>query len=255
MKNFSERRLVAMYFALRLFRKLRYFLGPQSSKTYSDLGVFSSIVESDKFYWEQEISSPCLLSDYLKSDNLEHGKTILDFGGGGGRHGFEVIRANLVDEWHIVELPEFVNVAKKELKIPRLDFGEIIPNTEDLYFAGHASGSIQYTEDPMVTLENLTRASSDWLFLEKLAVTVKNNPVKFRQFALASEHFPERFRPSRHRDRLVSYEVICPSFEEVRSLIVRKFDLIEVQYHGPQLKFPLAKGLQMIDIVARRPKA
>jgi putative methyltransferase (TIGR04325 family) len=209
------------------------------------------IVEGDNHHWEAGTKFDCLFDDYLRS---ELGKTrcVLEFGGGGGRHGFEAIKSGRVEQWTIVELPEFIESASGNLRVSNVSFLESIPIQQDSFEISHASNSLQYTSDPLGYLEKIINSTTEWLFLEKLVITTQKQQTSFRQFSLLSEHSPQGFRVSDLEDGLVSYQVSCLTRREVETAISKKFEIVEARAHGPQLHLPLGKGIQMLDLVARR---
>ena len=250
----SAKRLIrlAAYPLLRTIRMFSYYLQSRRTSNYKDLGHFEMIVEGDDHNWEAGTKFDCLFDDYLRSGKLDVPSSVLDFGGGGGRHGFEAIRSGLVEQWTIVELPEFIEAAKVNLRVPKVSFLESIPNQQDSFEIGHASNSLQYTSDPLGYLEKLINCTTEWLLIEKLVITTQKQLTSFRQFSLLSEHSPQGFCLSGLEDRLVSYQVTCLTRTEVETAISKKFEIVEARAHGPQLHLPLGKGIQMIDLVARR---
>ena len=250
----SAKRLirVAAYPLLRTIRGFSYYLQSRRTSNYKDLGHFEMIVEGDNHNWEAETKFDCLFDDYLRSGKLDVPSSVLDFGGGGGRHGFEAIKSGLVEQWTIVELPEFIEAAKVNLRVPKVSFLESIPDQQDSFEIGHASNSLQYTSDPVGYLEKIINSTTEWLFLEKLVITTQKQQTSFRQFSLLSEHSPQGFRVSDVEDGLVSYQVSCLTRREVETAISKKFEIVEARVRGPQLHLPLGKGIQMLDLVARK---
>lgn len=250
----SAKRLIklAAYPILRTIRRFSYHLQSRGASNYEDLGHFEMIVEGDNHHWEAGTKFDCIFDDYLRSGKLDKTSSVLDFGGGGGRHGFEAIRLGLVEQWTIVELPEFIDAANGKLTVPKVSFLESLPIQQDSFEIGHACNSLQYTSDPLGYLEKIVNSTSEWLFLEKLAVTTQNQQTSFRQFSFLSEHSPQGFRLSGLEDCLVSYQVTCLTRTEVQTATSKKFEIVEARAHGPQLHLPLGKGIQMLDLVARR---
>ena len=250
----SAKRLtkLAAYPILRTIRRFSYYLQSRGASNYEDLGHFEMIVEGDNHHWEGGTKFDCLFDDYLRSGKLGKKSGVLDFGGGGGRHGFEAIKSGLVEQWIIVELPEFIKAASGNLRVSKVSFLESIPIQQDSFEIGHASNSLQYTSDPLGYLEMIINCTGEWLFLEKLVITTQKQQTSFRQFSLISEHSPTGFRVSDLEDGLVSYQLSCLTRREVETAISKKFEIVEARVHGPQLHLPLGKGIQMLDLVARR---
>ena len=251
--SFAKRLIkLAAYPILRTIRRFSHYLQSRGTSNYKDLGNFEMIVEGDNHTWEAGTKFDCLFDDYLRSGKLGKTSSVLDFGGGGGRHGFEAIRLGLVEQWTIVELPEFIEAAKGNLRVPKVSLSESIPIQQGSFDIGHASNSLQYTDDPIGYLEKLIYCTSEWLFLEKLVTTTQKREKSFRQFSLLSEHSPQGFQVSNLEDGVVSYQVSCLTRREVETAISKKFEIVEARTHGPQLHLPLGKGIQMLDLVARR---
>lgn len=241
-----------VYLILRTFRRFRLLEIKKGPATYEELGHFDVIVQGDKYLWVEGKKFDCLLRNQMIGHGFNGLSNVLDFGGGGGRHGFELIKRGLVKHWSVVELPQFIETAREVLDIPQISFLERIPGREDSFDIGHASNSLQYTECPLAYLEELVAVTSEWLFLEKLVVTSREKSMKFRQVALVSEHSPEGFKLVQPTDSFVSYQVSCPPISDVEHVISKKFKIVQRLTHGPQLHVPLGKGLFMIDLVAER---
>ena len=250
----STKRLIkwAAYPILRTIRRFNYYLQSGGASNYKDFVHFEMIIEGDNHSWEAGTTFDCLFHDYLRSGKLGAPINVLDFGGGGGRHGFDVIRSGLVNQWSIVELPEFIQAASRNLRVSEVSFLESIPHQQNSFEIGHASNSLQYTSDPLSYLEKLINSATEWLFLEKLVVTTQEQELSFPQFSLISEHSPQGFRVSDLEDGLVSHKVNCLTRAAVELAISKKFKIVEARVHGPQLHLPYGKGIQMLDLVARR---
>lgn len=89
--------------------------------------------------------------------NIGNARTVLDFGGGAGRHYKEAVDDSHAVRWAIVETPAMVEGATK-LSTDKLRFFTNI--TEATKWLGHvdlmhSNGALQYAPDPVMTLRAL----------------------------------------------------------------------------------------------------
>ena len=136
------------YPVLRLARRALYQLGFRATDTYDDGTLALSIVQGDVAALSARSSSDCRLSQYLGHGAIA--TKVLDFGGGGGRHGFQYLES-AVTTWAVVETPSMVRVCSEHLLHPSLSFHASISEAVRLHAkfdVVHASSSLQYTPDP-----------------------------------------------------------------------------------------------------------
>ena len=150
------------------------------------------------------------------------------------------------------DLPQFIETAREVLEIPQISFLERIPGRQDSFELATLATLFSTTGSPLAYLEELVAATSEWLFLEKLAVTSREKSMKFRQVALVSEHAPEGFKLVQPKDSFVSHQVSCSPTRDVEHVISKKIKIVPRLTHGPRPHVPVGKGLFIIDLVPKR---
>lgn len=127
---------------------------------------------------------------YVPSAHLDIGdaRTVLDFGGGSGRHYKEASPAHA--RWAVVETSAMVAQARA-LETERLRFFETIDEATswlgpvDLM---HSNGAIQYTDDPMRFVESLVAVRAKEMRWFRLHLS--DNPAEDSQTSFLNDNGP-----------------------------------------------------------------
>ena len=119
--------------------------------------------------------------------------SVLDFGGGGGHHQFTAkkIFKDVQFDWTIIETERLAQMAGSLIQDEGLTFASDLNSLEstkfyDLIFSNSA---LQYTEEPLDTLEKLLNLNFENLFITRIPLT-NSNPFTYYQESLLSNNGP-----------------------------------------------------------------
>jgi putative methyltransferase (TIGR04325 family) len=142
--------------------------------------------------------------------NIDHGSTVLDFGGGAGVHyfTFKKIFPSIKIKWIVVETTELA-FKSKSLENNELLFTSSVKEAVKLsnhYDLIIANSSLQYCLDPIEQLNELINIRATYLYLAR---TIMNKEMIYRktQESLLSKNGPGQL-PLGFSDAIVEYEVI-----------------------------------------------
>lgn len=150
--------------------------------------------------------------------------SILDFGGGGGTQFFAartVWGAEKSIKWSVAETQKMVEIASERLSGNGLSFFNNIEDAHDesgkidLVFA---SGSLQYTPDPLAALEKLIALRADHLYITRTPFNDQNLTLFAVQQSRLSENGPGALQAG-FEDGIVRYPVTFAPKREVEELI------------------------------------
>ena len=172
---------------------------------------------------------------------------VLDFGGGGGNH-FNVVEnlfPEFIESWTILETEEMVKVASKETKNPILSFVDnysVVNKSVIPYDVILCSSSLQYTEDPVGTLNFLISQGSKVLIITRTPMTERPEYIVGVQVSKLSSNGPGKL-PKNFEDTVLSYPIkIIPKAEIIK--------LIESRY---SIRMTINEGETNFDNVGRFP--
>ena len=140
----------------------------------------------------------------LAGSQTSQGLTVIDFGGGAGAHyttARSVLGKNFPLRWHVVETNEMAEAAGAVLADDSLRFF----STLDSAVAGLggvdlilASGSLQYTPDPMSFLSQILSFKAKHIFITRTVLTDTNRAFTMIQVSRLASHgqgpLPEGFK-------------------------------------------------------------
>lgn len=146
------------------------------------------------------------LSLALKNQSI----IVLDFGGGDGSY-YWYVRKSLARhihlQWYVIETPAMV-IAMQEFSTNELHFvfsiQEALQKTENKADIVFASGSIQYTEKPWQTLNDLLSAEATYMIFNRQSLSLENFDIISIQSSLLSWHGAGSI-PTGFSDRLIKY--------------------------------------------------
>ena len=161
---------------------------------------------------------------------------VLDFGGGAG-HAFrvaEMIFPNLKFNWIVVETSEMVQQCKLRISRKNLTFisnlSEIPTHLRniDLVFSNSA---LQYTPDPLKTLEEILALKSKTLFITRTPLTKLEKQIVYMQPSRTLSNGPGPSL-STLSDGLELYTCIVAPLNKIISMINLKFTLKGIYVEG-----------------------
>jgi len=156
--------------------------------------------------------------------------SVIDFGGGGGTQ-FFAARSLLCStkniRWNVVETPAMVKAAKANLTGSGLKFFESIEEAHrdigvvDLVFA---SGSLQYTPDPLAMLSRLVSIEAPHLYITRTSFNDQQETLFALQQSRLAHNGPGPL-PEGFEDEAVTYPVTFAPKTEAEKVIDRKYNI------------------------------
>lgn len=247
-----------LYPILRIFRKTVFYLTGSSVIEYNDEELAQKIVNGDLQLWKSQEITECILShETLFSNFVFHRATplhILDFGGGGGRHGFQHCRNREV-LWTVVETPALAEAANKTLSETGIRFTSRIPDLVDKTSKldiVHVSSSLQYTSNPSEILGELLALEATYLVFERLVLTSRSSFVHFNQYSLLSDNiaFPKQQQVGCFS--AVRYPLKAIPAMDFFGALEGNYVVLEKSVDVAQSHLPSFKGLAQYTVVAKR---
>jgi putative methyltransferase (TIGR04325 family) len=161
---------------------------------------------------------------------------VLDFGGGGGHHQLiaKSMFPELQFEWDVAETEILSNLARQSLNAEGLNFisssnESIRSKNFDLIFSNSA---IQYTNDPLMTLETLLGLNFRKIFITRIPLTSEPKPFSYYQISKLSDNGPG-LPPTNFKDRRISYKTQIRTKVQFESLLRKRLtDWISID-EGP----------------------
>ena len=142
-------------------------------------------------FYTRETNWPLMGAIGLAAATRNRRITVLDFGGSLGTAFFQ--HKNLLDrfsgiDWRVVEQNNFVEAGRREMKVKGLSFfGSVEEATKGARpLVTYAGSSIQYVEEPMKTLREISLVTSQFLILDRIPVS----PDKSRLLRQVVEKHP-----------------------------------------------------------------
>jgi putative methyltransferase (TIGR04325 family) len=154
---------------------------------------------------------------------------VLDFGGGGGNH-FNVAEnlfPELIQSWTILETEEMVKAASKETRDPKLSFVDsdgAVNKSEIPYDVVLCSSSLQYTEDPVGTLNFLISQGSKVLIITRTPMNEQPQYIAGVQVSKLSSNGPGGL-PENFEDSVLSYPIKIIPKAEIMRVIEKKYSI------------------------------
>ncbi|QKJ25053.1 hypothetical protein HRU87_02305 [Aquiluna borgnonia] len=225
---------------------------------YDDQGLATSIVEGDLRLWKSWHESLCPFVERVFEDFSLGGTasplTVLDFGGGGGRHGFAVTRSGRA-QWFVVETPALATAASRTLSETGIEFFSSIQqvknqaNQVDLV---HVSSSLQYTSNPSEVLRELVGLNPKFLVFEKLVLTQKSSQIKMFQYSLLGDNIPQPSKDFKLWISAVRYPLIAIPKSKFLEILGRDYEVVAHTLEPVQSHLPMFKGLGQHTFLVKR---
>ena len=244
-----------IYPVLRLIRWLRYVSNPSAIKGYEQRYLAQQIVAADAQNLSAKNIHHCEKEDFLAKLCRDRAISVIDFGGGGGRHGWHLTKSGGAT-WSVVETEAMVAASNASLSEPGLSFFSKVDAAAsylEKVDVVHVSSALQYTPNPPLFLRELVDLESEWLIVEKTILTKKSDAVKFTQFSTLNENIPRSALPKITPNPAVSYQLTATPQSEFFKIIEQAgFEVVERNDDPVQSHLPLGKGLTSIGLIARR---
>ncbi len=177
---------------------------------------------------------------------------VLDFGGGGGHHLAEAQRLfpDIIFEWHIVESEKMTEVAEEKINHVNLAFHSKIDEVKDVQFdLIYCNSALQYTKEPLRTLQKLLQLQHGNLFLTRIPLTLGES-FSYSQISRLTDNGPG---PSKHSRSKVSYKCQVASYRDVVDIIKNQAEIIGIFKDTAWDNLPSKKKVFSFTIVAKLP--
>jgi putative methyltransferase (TIGR04325 family) len=184
-------------------------------------------------FWHDGITNAILAVGIARADLIEHPLRVLDFGGGCGVHYFSARSAFAVPlKWAIVETPTMACYAKTVSAGAFEAFDEIASAAS---FLGHvdlviASSAIQYTPDPLASLDALIGLRAPYFMLARFPVWSGQTTVSIHASSLGANlngflldnAMPPGItdRPARQPITFVNFQSVVAKLESTYRLVL-----------------------------------
>ena len=242
-----------LYPALRLLRRLSWTMGTGRDVGYDDATLARMITASNKRLLSSGANSEC---EYLKPiiEGAEpQTLRILDFGGGGGSHGFAFL--SQVRSWAVVETPFMVEAAKEVLSSEGLYFHSTTESAlESLGRVDilHVSGALQYTPEPMTFLLELLRSGPEVLVFEKLVTTDRSESFRYFQYSFLRDNGAFRNAKQISSWKSTRYLLTAMSRPDVMRAVLTNYEIDRLWEYPTQSHLPFGKGLEQWGFIASK---
>jgi len=177
---------------------------------------------------------------------------ILDFGGGGGSHGFAFLGQV---RWAVVETSARVEASTAVLSSDGLSFHSKIEKA--LEYLGrvdvlHVSSALQYTPSPKTFLLELLRLSPEVLVFESLVTTDRSRPYRFMQYSFLKDNYGLRNDKRISKWKSIRYPLTAMSRADVMTVILKNYEIDRVWEYPTQSHFPSGRGLAQWGFIASK---
>ncbi len=253
--------MIFVHFALRMFRRFGYLVNPRVT-SYASKDLANEIAKREVALCENPSITQieCRAAKYIELAASTAGEKlrVIDFGGSGGRHGYQLPFVSSL-EWSVIETAELAEAMSKKTMPPNLSFYSNIQ--EALEALGgvdvvHVSSAIQYTPQPTKFLDDLLKFYPELVILEKLVVSRKSKEVSFDQFSSFADNLPGGFNRVSDLWKLgfVKYRLRAAPQGAFMQLLSADYQILETWVDVRPSHLPLGLGLQQIGLVASRRK-
>jgi putative methyltransferase (TIGR04325 family) len=211
------------------------------------------ITASSKRLLDSGVSSECEFLKPIIEAAEPQTLGILDFGGGGGSHGFAFL--SQVRSWAVVETPVMVEAAKEVLSRDSLSFHSSIESAlERLGKVDivHVSSSSQYTPEPMKLLLELLSLSPELLVFEKLVTNSKSRTSRFLQYSFLRDNVAFRSAKQISRWKSTRYLLTAMSRPDVMRAVLANYEIDRLWEYPTQSHLPLGKGLEQWGFIGSK---
>ena len=184
---------------------------------------------------------------------LGNTRNVIDFGGAAGIHYFlsKPFVPNL-ESWMVIETSAMVKQQEqnKEEKLKFCTMDDLVYNDVDCDLL-YLSGSLQYVEDPIQTLNELIQIEPKLVLISRTPFNQKETKAIFIQTSKLSSNGPGPL-PLNYKDCKIQYEVNLPSYSQVVELLEDKYSIQWTCSENEEMVGPNNSRYQYLSILARR---
>jgi putative methyltransferase (TIGR04325 family) len=211
------------------------------------------IAVSDKRLLGSGVNSECEFLKPIIETAEPQTLRILDFGGGGGSHGFAFL--SQVRSWAVVETPVMVEAAKEVFSSDSLFFHSSIESAYERLGKVdivHVSSSLQYTPEPMKLLIDLLSLSPELLVFEKLVTTSKSRTSRFSQYSFLRDNVAFRSAKQISSRKSTRYLLTAMSRPDVMRAVLANYKIDRLWEYPTQSHLPFGKGLEQWGFIGSK---
>ena len=180
---------------------------------------------------------------------------VLDFGGGAGHH-LEMARLAFPEKsftWVIVETTALAAAANQRIHDQSLQFISGIDSLSalDQFDIVHSNSAIQYTLNPVKTMEELFTLNSPIFVLTRVPLSLTESQVEYIQISNMSQNGPGK-TPLNFRDAKIGYPIKIPSKLKLEELLIRLRFEFQFFDEGPWDAIKFGTSIKTFTLIARR---
>ena len=179
---------------------------------------------------------------------------VLDFGGGAGHHQLIAALAypDIAFDWTVVETPGLTDSAKQMISVEGLKFiSDLNALKDEIGFdLVHSNSAIQYTSDPLATLEALASLRSTLFYFTRIPMSTSGKCINYNQVSKLSANGPGT-PPVDFVDSRITYPVTIPSRIDVEKLLQTNNLIWFVVDEGPWEQSRFGDKVRTFSVIAR----
>lgn len=249
--NFLSRQKIKMLYHVNQLRR------PPDGIVKYDNELLAEVVSKKTQIYVKKASERVLPnSNYLSLLTAFHAlgdtRKVIDFGGAAGIHYFlsKSFVPNL-ESWTVIETSAMVEQQKhnKEEKLDFCTIDKLACNEADCDLL-YLSGSLQYVEDPIQTLNELIRIRPRLILISRTPFNQKDTMAIFTQTSKLSSNGPGPL-PSQFKDCKIQYEVNVPNYSQVVKLLEDKYEIQWTCSENEEMVGPGNSRYQYLSILAK----
>ena len=248
-----------LYPALRALRKTLALLGKKVTESYTSMSLAKRVIEGDLLNWRNHQESQTMLAEYwhlLRAEDLSASlvPNVLDFGGGGGRLGFQYVREGKA-KWTVLETSEMTAAANDrmgEVPINFVDNIDVLIKEQKFFDALFCRSAFQYTTDPLGMFKYALSLTKKLVVLEQLVLHEGNNSIQIVQTSFLADNLAAEVRTWRDFFHVAEYPLTGISIEAFKRLLAEEFEIIRFDKRPPASHLPSYSHLAEYDVVAVR---
>ena len=248
-----------LYPALRALRKTLALLGNKVTESYNSMSLTKRVIEGDLLNWRNHQENQTVLAEYwqlLQPEDLSDSlvPSVLDFGGGGGRLGFQYVREGKA-KWTVLETSEMTAAANDrlgEVPINFVDNIDVLIKEQKFFDALFCRSAFQYTQDPAAMLRSALSLTKGLLVLEQMVLTKGESTTRFIQTSFLGDNLADGVRQLKDYCYVTEYPLVAISIEEFLTILQENFHLVRIEERPPASHLPRRLNLSEYDVVALR---
>jgi len=206
--------------------------------------AYKSEMHKPDFTYPQSLVRPLIPLAFIAKPNVK----IIDFGGGGGAQYFAA--SNLLSSirkfsWRIIETPSVVkhssSLAGEELGFYK-SIAEAVRDgfLPDLVIA---SSSLEYTENPIESLQELINLEAEYFYITRSALTLGSKSIAAKQVSRLKHNGPGPL-PDEFQDCVMHYRICVLPLKLVQQMLSKKYDIL---FTSLETEDAIKVGSQSVD--------